>query len=72
MRRFEIRGVEHHHGDLPPQQIRHEGMERISYILGVYPEECNQVKHRPHGVVQRLQSQLDQSLFWARADDRKK
>ena len=43
---------EHHHVDLPLQQIRNDGMERISYSLGVYPDECNQAKTSPHVVVQ--------------------
>ena len=63
---------EHHHGDLAPRQIRNDGVEKISYSLGVYPEECNQAKTSPHGVVQRLQSQLDQSSLGADGDDLRK
>lgn len=36
-------------------------MERSTYSLGVYPEECNQAKTLFHEVVQWLQSRLDQS-----------
>lgn len=61
MRRLKEGEWEHHYGDLSPQQIRNNGMERIGYSLGVYSEECNQVKSRFTGVVPLLQCRLDQS-----------
>lgn len=50
----------YHHID---QQLRHGGMGKNNYSLGVYLEECNQAKTSLHVVVQRLQSRLGQSAL---------
>ncbi|NGZ09148.1 MAG: hypothetical protein CV088_07130 [Nitrospira sp. LK70] len=47
-------------------------MVKISYSLGVHPEECNQAKTLSQGVVQQLQSRLDRSPLGADGDDLRK
>jgi hypothetical protein len=60
----------HHHGYVPHQQPRNDGMQTIMYSVGSHNEKCNKAKTSLHRPVSSSMSRLDQTT--PRADEVKK